>query len=197
MDLPLFALHSVVYPGGRIALHVFEERYLRMMDDVLPEAPFAIAAIRLGQEVGGTYEPYPVGVQVQAEDFELREDGTLDIEVVASARIRLLEQVAAHPYARWRTEPFPEGGRAEPSAAAAALAAAARFLEVAGVEGELEVDRDPVAMSYALAVLTPGLVPERQVLLELSGPGERLTLLARIFRRETALLQALRERRGS
>lgn len=197
MDLPLFALHSVVYPGTRIALHVFEERYLRMMDDVLPDSPFAIAAIRLGQEVGGTYEAYPVGVQARAEDFELRDDGTLDIDVVAADRIRLLERVAAHPYARWRAEPFPEDGHAEPDAIAAALAAAVRFLEVAGIEGELEVDRDPVAVSYALAALTPGLVPERQALLELSGPGERLVLLARIFRRETALLQALRERRGS
>ena len=149
MDLPLFALHTVVYPGARIALHVFEDRYLRMMDDVLPSSPFAIAAIRLGQEVGGPYEPYPVGVEVRAEDFELREDGTLDIEVSASDRIRLVEQVAAHPYARGRTEPFPEISDAEPAAAAAAMAAAVRFLDVAGVEGELAIDSEPIAMSYS------------------------------------------------
>lgn len=196
MDLPLFALHSVLYPGGRISLHVFEERYLRLMDDVLPESPFAIAAIRRGQEVGGIYEPYAVGVQVRADDFELREDGTLDVELTAADRVRLLEPVAAHPYARWRTEPFPEDGSVHAEVAAAAIAAAVRFLDVAGVEGELEIHPDPVTMSYELAALTPGLVPERQALLEVAGPGERLALLARTFRRETALLQALREHRG-
>lgn len=196
MELPLFALHSVLFPGGDLELHVFEERYLRMMEDVLPEAPFAIAAIRHGQEVGGTYVPYPVGVRVLPVDFELLEDGTYEVHVHAEDRLRLLEPVAEHPYARWRAEPFPEEGPADRRLVAGAMAAAVRFLDVAGVDGELEFEPDPVAASYTLATLTPGLVPDRQALLQIAGPAERLERLTRSFRQEAGLLRALRERRA-
>ena len=196
MELPLFALHSVLFPGGNLELRVFEERYLEMMEDVLPEAPFAIAAIRHGQEVGGTYVPYAVGVRVSPIDFELAADGTYEVHVQALDRVRLLEPVADLPYARWRVEPLPEEGSADATLTAGAMAAAFRFLGVAGIQGELEVDPDPVATSYALAALIPGLVPDRQALLEIAGPAERLERLTRSFRQEAALLLALRETRG-
>ena len=195
MDLPLFALHTVLYPGGHLALRVFEERYLHMMEDVLPEEPFAIAAIRYGQEVGGAYEPYEVGVRVTAEDHELTDDGMYEVRVRATDRVRLLEPVAAHPYARWRVEPYPEVGDAEASVATNAISAAVSFLGAAEIDGEIEVEPDPVRMSYALAALTPVLLPERQALLEIAGPGERLEQLSRVFRQEAGLLRALRARR--
>ncbi len=195
MDLPLFALHTVLYPGALLGLRVFEERYMRMMEDVLPEAPFAIAAIRHGREVGGPYEPYDVGVRVTTEDYELGDDGTYAVRVRAADRLRLLEGVASTPYARWRVEPYPEDGDADAALAAAALAAAAAFLRVAGIEADLEVDPDTTRLSYTLAALTPLLVPERQALLELPGPAERLQQLTRVFRREAGLLKALRRRR--
>ena len=195
MELPLFALHSVLFPGGDLELRVFEERYLRLMEDVLPEAPFVIAAIRHGQEVGGSYDPYRVGVRVVPVDFELTEDGTYEVHVHAEGRIRLLEPMADEPYARWHVEPFPEVGGADPTVTATAMAAAVRFLSIAGVEGELEIEPDPVAMSYVLSALTPGLVPDRQALLEIPGPAERLDRLTSRFRQEAGLLRALRERR--
>jgi Lon protease-like protein len=196
VDLPLFALHTVLYPGARLGLRVFEERYLRMMEDVLPEGPFAIAAIRYGREVGGAYEPYDVGVTVTTEDHELGDDGTYAIRVRATDRVRLLEVVASTPYARWRVEPYPEDGEADATVGAAAVTAAASFLDVAGIDAELAMDPDATRLSYALAGLTPLLVPERQALLELPGPAERLDRLTRVFRREAGLLRALRQRRG-
>jgi hypothetical protein len=179
-----------------MTLHVFEDRYLQMMEQVLPESPFAIAAIRYGREVGGTYDPYRVGVQVVPEDYELDDDGTYTVQVRAVERVRLLELVASDPYVRWHVEALPEQGAAPPGVAAEALAAATRFLAIAGVEGEIEVEPDGAALSYALAALTPLLVPDRQALLELPGPGERLAALRRVFTQEAGLLQALRRRRG-
>lgn len=195
MELPLFALHSVLFPGGDLELRVFEDRYVRMMEDVLPEGSFAVAAIRHGQEVGGTYDPYRIGVRVVPVDHELGDDGAYLVHVHAEERVRLLESLGDLPYARWRVEPFPELGPVDPASAAAAVAAAVRFLGVAGVEGELRVEPDPVAMSYELCALTPGLVPERQALLEMPGTVERLEGLRRRFRREAELLRVLRGRR--
>ncbi len=196
MELPLFALHSVVYPGADLELRVFEDRYLQMMQDVLPAAPFAIAAIRSGREVGGPAVPYGVGVSVVPVDHGEAEDGTIEVHVHAEERIRLVEALPGGPYPRWRVEPFPEEGTASEAEMARAIGAAERFLRQAGVHGEIPLQRDPVAMSYLLAGLTPGLVPDRQELLEIPGPAERLACLTRGFRQEAGLLQALRERRA-
>ncbi len=195
MDLPLFALHTVLYPGRDLSLHVFEERYLQMMEDVLPEAPFAIAAIRRGQEVGGPYDPYRIGVLVLTDEFELNDDGSYDVTVRAVERIRLLEATSDRPYSRWSVESFPDEDGAEPGVLAKAVMSAVRFLDAAGVEGELDVSSDAAEMSYTLAALVPGLVPERQALLEIPSASERLSRLGEIFTMEAGLLRALRERR--
>ena len=57
MEMPVFALHTVLFPGAAMGLRVFEPRYLALMDDVLPAGTFAVVAIRHGQEVGGPTSP--------------------------------------------------------------------------------------------------------------------------------------------
>ncbi len=196
MDLPVFALHKVLFPGQGLSLHVFEERYLQMMEEVLPEDPFAIVAIRAGQEVGGPYEPYRVGVSVVPDDFELNGDGTYDVTVRAVSRVRLLEQASREPYPRWRVEPFPEHGEIDRETFARAVGAAVRFLEIAGMSRTFDLPTgDLPAASYTLAAMAPGLVPDRQELLEIPGSEERFRRLTEVFRMEAGLLRALRERR--
>ena len=198
MDLPVFALHSVLYPGQRLGLRVFEERYLEMMEDVLPEGAFAVVAIRRGQEVAGPYEPYEVGVRVAIEDYDFLEDGTYTLDVVGRERVRLLAPAVSSPYPVWHTEPFPDRDDASRDDVDAATAAWLRFLRDAGATDEFEfVADDPVTASYALAATTPGLVPERQALLEIAGTGERLRTLRERLRMEAGLLRALRGRAGN
>ena len=51
---PVFALHTVLYPEGPLPLRVFEPRYVDMVSDRLRrDAPFIVALIREGSEVGG------------------------------------------------------------------------------------------------------------------------------------------------
>lgn len=43
MKIPMFPLQSVFFPGERVALHIFEERYKHLIQDCLAEAmPFGI-----------------------------------------------------------------------------------------------------------------------------------------------------------
>ena len=52
-ELPLFPLQTVLLPGGRLALRVFEARYLDMVARCLRGANrFGVVAIREGAEVG-------------------------------------------------------------------------------------------------------------------------------------------------
>ena len=71
---PVFPLHSVCFPGHRIALRIFEERYLRLLEDAADRPFFVTALIRSGEEVGGQASPYLVGTLVQFETIEDRGD---------------------------------------------------------------------------------------------------------------------------
>lgn len=50
--LPLFPLHTVLFPGAPIQLHVFEERYRAMIGRCLEQSsPFGVVLLRSGSEV--------------------------------------------------------------------------------------------------------------------------------------------------
>ena len=191
MDLPVFSLHTVVFPGQQLGLHVFEERYLRMLEDVLPEGPFVVVAIRKGQEVGGPADPYRVGVRVSIRDHEEREGGSCTLEVQGEERVALVAPLEDVPYPRWEVSPFPDEGGAGTEDVEAALRALNRFLAASGEEDTAALGHEPVAASFALAGAVPGLVPQRQVLLEAPGAGERLRLTREILTREANILRVL------
>ena len=53
--LPLFPLSTVLFPGMRLPLHIFEERYRLLVADLQAQPEprrFGVIAIRKGREVG-------------------------------------------------------------------------------------------------------------------------------------------------
>lgn len=192
MDLPVFALHSVLFPGGSLALRVFEERYLRMMEAVLPHRPFVVAAIREGREVGGPAEPFHVGVTATAHDHTVHPDGTIELEALGRERVALVERLATRPYPMWRTEAFPDEGGAGTDDVEVAARAFHRFLRATGmVDVVPAIPHDPVVASYVLAAAIPALLPQRQALLAAPGAGERLRLVREAFALEARLISTL------
>ena len=197
MDLPVFALHTVLFPGERMALRVFEERYLEMMEDVLPDGAFVVVAIREGREVGGDYEPYRVGVTVAVEDYALRRrrgaptgcgivgrdrvgadraDGDDALPALAGAR-RIPTRAAPAP-TTWRPRRERSPGTWRPSATARSRAPRS------------PANRSPRATPIAAAA--PGLLPARaRRCWRCRAPGERSRRPRAILARETALVRAL------
>jgi hypothetical protein len=50
--IPLFPLHSVLFPGGRLPMRIFEQRYMDMAKVCLKESSsFGICLIASGEEV--------------------------------------------------------------------------------------------------------------------------------------------------
>lgn len=104
--LPLFPLNTVVFPGGRLPLRVFEQRYLDMVKQAIADnMPFGIcapawgtpagaaplrgdpsAAIREGTETGGPAVPHAVGTRVRVIDWDMPETGILHIDTQAEER---------------------------------------------------------------------------------------------------------------
>ena len=85
--LPLFPLNTVVFPGGRLPLRVFEQRYLDMIKQAIADnTPFGICAIREGTETGTPAVPYDVGTCMRITDWDMPETGILHIETIALER---------------------------------------------------------------------------------------------------------------
>ena len=62
VEIPLFPLHVVLFPGETLPLHIFEMRYRAMIEHVLAtDRRFGVIAIRQGMEAGGYAETFDVG----------------------------------------------------------------------------------------------------------------------------------------
>ena len=76
----LFPLNLVLFPGGLLALRIFEPRYLRMVSECLrKQQPFVVAAIVDGPEAGGVAKTASCGTLARIIDWEQLEDGLLGL----------------------------------------------------------------------------------------------------------------------
>lgn len=109
-ELPLFPLHTVLFPYAQLQLHVFEDRYREMVRSCVEfDRPFGIVLIRDGSEVGGPASPYMVGTAVRILKTIPYDDGRMDIHVEGERRFRIRElDEESHPYLVGKVEPVIE-----------------------------------------------------------------------------------------
>ena len=99
MELPLFPLNTVLFPGATIPLHIFEERYKLMINTcVEARRPFGVVLIRGGEEAGGPAEPFDVGTTAHVSSVQHLEDGKMNLMCVGGARFRILTTRSDEPY---------------------------------------------------------------------------------------------------
>jgi Lon protease-like protein len=92
MFLRLFPLQSVLFPGMRMPLHIFEERYKTIIRECIEEdAPFGVLLIRVGAEVGGAAVPYGVGTTARISQVEYLDDGRMNIFTMGERRFRIVK----------------------------------------------------------------------------------------------------------
>jgi len=92
-DFPLFPLGTVLFPGGRLPLRVFEQRYLEMAKSCLRDgASFGVCLIREGAEVGAPATPESVGCTARITQWDMQQLGVLQIVAQGEQRFRILER---------------------------------------------------------------------------------------------------------
>ena len=94
MEIPLFPLGSVLFPGGRMPLQIFEQRYLDLVRGCMKEGTgFGVAWIAAGAEVAhpGAGQPNlgEVGCYARIVDWDSLPNGLLGITIEGGERFRL------------------------------------------------------------------------------------------------------------
>jgi uncharacterized protein len=90
-QIAIFPLGSILYPGGILALRIFEDRYMQMAKTSLKSStPFGIALIREGAEVGAPAIPESIGTLATIDDWDMPQLGILQVRVLGSTRYRIV-----------------------------------------------------------------------------------------------------------
>ena len=96
MQIPLFPLSTVLFPGGPLPLRVFEPRYLDMISSCMKsDTPFGVLLIREGEEAGQA-STFDVGTLAQISDWYQGSDGLLGVTAIGEQRFRLLSSERQH-----------------------------------------------------------------------------------------------------
>ncbi len=202
-DLPLFPLETVLFPGTPVHLHIFEPRYLSMIERCLAESrPFGVALIRQGLEVGGPARPYRVGCTARIVAVEQLEGGRLNLTARGEERFRIHHLSHDLPYLvglveDWQLDAshsldMQRGARRLVPWVQRYLVQVAQSDPQADLDlGELQLPDDPQPLLYWSAALLQIPPVEKQSLLEAPTAGRLLEALQRLYRRETSLMDHL------
>jgi len=99
VEIPLFPLNLVLFPGMRLPLHIFEERYKTMISNCIErETPFGVLLIKEGVEAGGLAEPFRIGTTARITQNTPLEGGRFNILTIGENRFELVEIVSNTPF---------------------------------------------------------------------------------------------------
>jgi uncharacterized protein len=184
-ELALFPLNSVLFPGGRLPLRIFESRYMEMAKACLRDgAFFGVCLIREGAEVGAPALPAEVGCLARIASWDMPQLGLLLVTARGEQRFRILERrVQPDGLARARVEVLPpEDDAPVPERCMRCV----RLLERLLAE-QPELAEPPQRLDSAswvgsrLAEILPLPLALKQELLELGDARERLQRLSALL----------------
>jgi uncharacterized protein len=98
VNLPLFPLKTVLFPGCMLDLQIFEPRYLDMISRCMKQGEgFGVVCIIEGEEAGNAAGQFSaIGCEALVRDFDQRPNGLLGIRVQGGRRFRV-EQAQVLP----------------------------------------------------------------------------------------------------
>ncbi|MCW3147314.1 LON peptidase substrate-binding domain-containing protein [Stutzerimonas stutzeri] len=180
MKLPLFPLHTVLFPGCTLDLQVFEPRYLDMLTRCLKAGHgFGVVHILEGHEVGMAPSAYAtIGCEALIRDWQQLPNGLLGIRVEGGRRFRVESAEVQHDQlsvaqVHWLVEPAEQPLDEAHADLVVLLQALARhpMVESLGMGGSPSGQRDLAAQ---LAYLLPFQAEQKLELLALDAPDEQL-----------------------
>jgi Lon protease-like protein len=180
VELPLFPLRTVLFPGGELRLRIFEPRYLDMVKQCARnESGFGVCLILDGNDVGTPATPAAFGTRARIVDFHVGDDGLLGLQVRGDRRFHVLRtRVRDNGLILAEAEILedPTVNRVEPEHGLLATLLERLIERFGGPHATAARDRfdDAAWIGYRLAEMLPFTDPERQELLQCEDGYDRL-----------------------
>jgi Lon protease-like protein len=189
MEVSLFPLNTILYPGGMLPLKVFEQRYIEMTKACLSEGrEFGVCMIKEGRETGTPAVPAPFGCLARITQWDMPQLGVFYLMTEGTQRFRVLNCSAGkNGLITGSIEIVPEPEHAAPRDPMCAELLG-NILKQVGGERIPEPHRldDACWVGYRLCELLPLNLELKQELLELDDPQERLARLSALLTRTKA-----------
>ncbi|MBT9613062.1 MAG: LON peptidase substrate-binding domain-containing protein, partial [Burkholderiales bacterium] len=182
IELPLFPLTTVLFPGGVLPLKIFEQRYMDMTKRCLQDdSQFGVCLIKEGAEVGAVAVPHTIGTLARIANWDMPQLGVLNVRAIGVQRFQVLDyktqedglllaQAIRLPLEP--TTPLPP----EHAACAAVLKHIIAHVGEEKFEPPFDFD-DGVWTSYRLAEIMPIKATAKQDMLEMNDTLIRLDVL--------------------
>lgn len=188
-EIALFPLKSVLFPRGRLALQIFEQRYIDLVATSLRnDSGFGVILLKDGDEVKRPGKPqklYQVGTYARIVDWDQLPNGLLGITVEGTRKFHVMDyQVDDRGVYRAQVRYSEHDAVGDPKIQVmedmSAMTELLQLLEKhpAVQDMQLSIDYDNLwELGWRLSELIPVALPLRQELLELNDPWERIRLL--------------------
>ena len=204
----MFPLGTNVFPFQLIPLHIFEDRYRTLMDDITATAArderpasFGIVLIERGSETGGGDVRSDVATRVEVLHAEAFDDGRWGVVVAGVERLNVVRWHEDDPY------PIAEVLVRDRRDTGGSLAEVEDMFQesrrvgaqiVGGGESEItELSGDPIKRLEQLCALAPLTSFDRQQILEAMTTDRQIELLSGALADKLELLRAELDRRTS
>ncbi len=187
--LPVFPLGTVLYPGSRLPLKLFEARYLDMAKRCLKDnLPFVITSIVEGKEIAMKDEasaiPSSVGTLAMIGEWDMQDQGILLITAHGKERVSISEtSVEADRLLTGRIHHLPLADQRIPEHAFPCAKILQKMISQIGVERFAApfLYGDAGWVSFRLAEILPLRLDVKQKLLELDDAVQRLAILQKFL----------------
>ena len=199
IELPLFPLDVVLFPGEELPLHIFEPRYRLMINECYEQkSPFGIVLVRPDSK-HLKEETYSVGTMAEIEVLDRLEDGRINLIARGLQRFRILDQHRQKPYLTGLVEVYEDRVVQDQNLTTDANQARELFdsylqifLEVVGKEDiEFNLPTAPEELSHFIAYFLDVQNERKQQLLELTSTAQRLGEEIDILRQEVPIMRQM------
>jgi Lon protease-like protein len=91
-EIPIFPLNTVLFPGGRLPLRIFEMRYVDMTKACIrDDAVFGVCQILDGRKAGTPAVPAPVGCTARITEWDVPAAGLFTLETRGEQVFRIVD----------------------------------------------------------------------------------------------------------
>lgn len=204
----MFPLGTVLFPFMPLSLHVFEERYRRLVHDALAAAgaggvaELGVVLIERGQEVGGGDERFDIGTVARVVEVGQHPDGRFSLAAVGARRLLVRSWLPDDPYPLAEVtliEDIDVCGSEDLALLARADLEVRRCLRLQAEIGEpswpptVELDDHPTAAAWQLAAIAPLSPLDQLALLRSRSSGVLLQHLTDMAAEQAAVLAFRRD----